>query len=70
MQHMEEAMQAVRNPYRAAQQVTFDRLAVKGGKIKIFRRDNSVQELRRGVRQLAELTRAGAKFEEVLIQIR
>jgi hypothetical protein len=47
-----------------------DRLAVEGGKVKIFRQNNSVEELRRGIKQLAALFAVGARFEEILIQVR
>ena len=51
-------------------QSSFDRLAVKGGKVKIFRQNNSVEELRRGIKKLAALYAVGARFEEILIQVR
>jgi hypothetical protein len=45
-----------------------DRLAIEGNKVKVFRRDSSITELNRGVKQLATLYQLGARFEEVLIQ--
>lgn len=47
-----------------------DRLAIDGDRVKVFRPDDSVEELNRGVKQLAALYALGAKFAEVLIQTR
>ena len=47
-----------------------ERISIDGNKVKVFRPDNSTEELNRGLKQLAILYELGARFEEVLIQAR
>lgn len=47
-----------------------DRLGIEGKKVKVFRPDDSHEELQRGIEQLSVLYRMGAHFDEVLIQER
>lgn len=47
-----------------------DRISIERNKVKVFRPDDSVEELNRSVKQLAILYSLGARFEEVLIQAR
>ena len=63
-------MQDIRKPYRAGKQMTFDRLAVEGRRVKVLRHNKSAQELIRGMKQLTTLYRLGARPDVILIQVR